>query len=103
MVKGAFSSPEPGTGKSSLVWAWCLWSATQDKKLRWIHIDRSSMATVVDFSSCSFTTCTKSHCFDAAEGLTDDVPTLVLDRATRDSKAILFTATVWLSDWLQKK
>jgi len=35
-----FLTGAPGTGKSSLVWAWCLWRA-QEETIQWIHFTRT--------------------------------------------------------------
>jgi len=83
----------PGTGKSSLVWAWCCWYASQNNPLRWIHITRFKIAFVVDFSGGSFQAFAIS--LNHLDIGSTDTPTLVLDGITRDSSNFLGDAASW--------
>jgi len=44
----------PGTGKSTIAWQWCLYTASQGASIRWIHYDRDKTCQTVEFKDGKF-------------------------------------------------
>jgi len=86
----------PGTGKSSLVWAWCCWYACQGQNnIRWIHLRKSGKVSIVDFSGGSFKAET-SGLRDLQKKFMDTTASvLVLDGITQ-AHNLYGDASVWL-------
>jgi hypothetical protein len=85
----------PGTGKSSLVWAWCCWRAGKGDTVRWIHISASQNVHVVDISSgtIKYSLFLRDDCKDEITSTT--APILVIDGLTKDATELLGYGIHW--------
>jgi len=77
----------PGTGKSSLVWGWCLYYASKGHRVRWVHLQDSGAARLIDFKNGflnSFIVYDREN-IDALFP-PDDVKLLIFDGAMRSTR-----------------
>ncbi len=97
--KSVFLTGPPGTGKSSLVWAWSLYQAHNKVALRWIHLTPFTFYAV-DFSNGSYYSW-NSDIADLSTALSNcDASVLVVDGITHDRTLPIGKAESW---WLDSK
>jgi hypothetical protein len=88
----------PGTGKSTEVWAWVLWTAIEKKiKVTWFHFcKRCTIKVLVDGATC---TITSGYVANIDEILTSEGAMLVIDGITKSNSVPISCACY---DWRQR-
>lgn len=94
-TQNLYLSGPPGTGKSSLVWAWCCWFASQGNSLVWVHVTQSSVGDVMCFSNRLLEAFTIESISEFLKQ--EQSPLLVVDGATKDTVVaeVIRSATAW--------
>jgi hypothetical protein len=84
----------PGTGKSTIAWAWACWQA-KEKSILWVHRDHMSKGRIAYLSNegiVSFPAKADSLCSFIDDAAADIV---IVDGLTKDSKDLMGAALVW--------
>eukprot|EP00027_Filamoeba_sp_ATCC50430_P001241 CAMPEP_0168542330 /NCGR_PEP_ID=MMETSP0413-20121227/1289_1 /TAXON_ID=136452 /ORGANISM="Filamoeba nolandi, Strain NC-AS-23-1" /LENGTH=532 /DNA_ID=CAMNT_0008572197 /DNA_START=156 /DNA_END=1756 /DNA_ORIENTATION=+ len=81
-----FTGP-PGTGKSSLVWAWCLHMASQKKDVTWVHVELDGACRKVDIAD-EFQIIDADNIADLKNSIYNTAALLVIDGVSKDHQNV---------------